>query len=50
MEIWTLPAELGEWRPVGTPFSHDDLIDFHELLSSRDWFERLLASPSWRET
>ena len=29
--VWTLPAELLE-RPVGPPFTHDDLLDFHAQL------------------
>ncbi len=29
--VWTLPAELNE-RPVGEPFTHDDLLDFHSML------------------
>lgn len=45
MELWSLPSELGEWHPTGKPWSHDDLIDFHELLDRRDWFDRLLAAP-----
>lgn len=49
LEMWTLPSELNEWRPVGAPFTHDDLIDFHELLSSPTWFRRLLAAPARRE-
>ena len=30
---WTLPAELTEPRGAGGPITHDDLIDFHDLLS-----------------
>ncbi len=42
MDVWELPAEL--WEPrVGEPISHDDLLDFHELLSDERWFERLSA-------
>lgn len=29
--VWNLPAELLE-RPVGAPFTHDDLLDFHAVL------------------
>ncbi len=29
--VWNLPAELLE-RPVGEPFTHDDLLDFHSIL------------------
>jgi hypothetical protein len=42
MDVWELPAEL--WEPrVGEPISHDDLLDFHELLNDERWFERLSA-------
>ena len=44
LETWTTPAELKERRPVGPPFTHDDLIDFHALLDERDWFGALLAA------
>ena len=40
MDVWELPAELWETR-VGEPISHDDLLDFHQLLSDERWFERL---------
>jgi len=39
---WRPPAELEE-RRGGPPISYDDLIDFHDLLSSADWFQRLTA-------
>ena len=42
LEVWNMPAELIEPRPPGPPFTHDDLIDFHEVLSERGWFEELL--------
>ena len=42
MAVWQLPAEL--WEPRGgEPISHDDLLDFHDLLSEDNWFERLTA-------
>jgi hypothetical protein len=41
LQVWTLPAELREPRPIGEPFSHDDLIAFHELLDSDGWLQRL---------
>jgi hypothetical protein len=44
LELWTTPAELVEPHPDGAPFTCDDLIDFHELLSSRHWFECLLGA------
>ena len=31
------PLELFE-QPVGEPLTHDDLLEFHELLESDDWF------------
>lgn len=33
LDTWNLPAELNE-RPAGAPISHDDLLDFHRLLSN----------------
>ena len=42
LERWNIPAELAEPRPVGEPFTHDDLIDFHHLLHRPDWFGTLL--------
>ncbi|MEX2292487.1 MAG: hypothetical protein WD691_01765 [Acidimicrobiales bacterium] len=39
---WRLPAELFEVRD-GQPITHDDLIDFHALLQSDDWFADVLA-------
>jgi hypothetical protein len=44
LELWTLPSELVEPRPLGPPLSHDDLLDFHELLSRKTWFNDLLAA------
>ena len=42
MAVWQLPAEL--WEPhVGEVISHDDLLDFHDLLADESWFERLTA-------
>jgi hypothetical protein len=42
MAVWQLPAEL--WEPhAGPPISHDDLLDFHDLLTGERWFERLSA-------
>ena len=42
LETWTLPAELFEPRS-GDPIDHDDLIDFHRLLSDDGWFDRLAS-------
>jgi hypothetical protein len=44
LELWTLPAELVEPRPIGEPFTHDDLLDFHLLLDEKSWFNALLAA------
>jgi hypothetical protein len=30
---WSPPLELSEPRSDGLPFTHDDLLDFHELLT-----------------
>ena len=32
-ETWTPPLELSEPRGVGEPITHDELLDFHDLLS-----------------
>lgn len=40
---WAMPAELREHRS-GPAFTHDDLLDFHELLEGDDWQQRLLGS------
>lgn len=37
---WTAPAELDEPRH-GPCIDHDDVLDFHQLLNTPDWFERL---------
>lgn len=41
---WTKPAELAE-RHDGPAFTHDDLLDFHELLAGDDW-QRELFDPA----
>ena len=38
-----VPAEALEPRS-GPPIDHDDLIAFHDLLESDDWFEQLQGS------
>lgn len=43
LEVWNTPAELAEPRPGGEPFTHDDLIDFHDVLHRSDWFGALLG-------
>jgi len=42
MAVWQLPAELSEPRS-GPPITHDDILEFHELLTQADWFGRLAA-------
>lgn len=43
LRVWKLPAELREPR-TGAPLTHDDLIDFHQLLHVDDtWFEQVRA-------
>lgn len=37
---WSYPAELTEAH-AGKQIDHDDVIDFHQLLSTPDWFEHL---------
>ena len=32
-ETWAPPLELSEHRGDGDPISHDELLDFHDLLS-----------------
>jgi hypothetical protein len=39
---WRLPAELFETHH-GAPITHDDLIDFHNLLNQDDWFSAVVA-------
>jgi hypothetical protein len=41
LQVWTPPSELREHRPTGEPFTHDDLLRFHELLQEDDWVARL---------
>jgi len=40
MQVWRLPAEVREER-AGPALTPDDLLDFHLMLQSEDWFERL---------
>jgi len=43
LSTWRLPSELFEAR-VGDPLTHDDLLDFHQLLFADDsWFDQLSA-------
>ena len=39
---WHMPAELTEPRG-GSPITHDDVLDFHDLLATPDWFSTLTA-------
>ena len=39
---WNLPAELAEPH-VGEGITHDDVLDFHELLTTEDWFDTLAS-------
>ena len=39
---WQMPAELSEPR-VGEPISHDDLLDFHDLLGDDRALEQALT-------
>jgi uncharacterized Zn finger protein len=34
---WSLPSELAEVH-VGDPISYDDILAFHDLLATDDWF------------
>jgi predicted RNA-binding Zn-ribbon protein involved in translation (DUF1610 family) len=48
LSVFELPAELEESH-AGAPFTHDDLLAFHDLLQSDDWFhavETLVARPN----
>jgi ribosomal protein S27E len=40
--LWHLPEELNEIRG-GPAFTLDDVIDFHVLLETEDWFDALRA-------
>jgi hypothetical protein len=42
LDVWRLPLELLE-RPMGAPFTHDDLLSFHELLGGDSWFDAVLT-------
>jgi len=39
---WDLPSEMYE-RRGGKPITHDDLLDFHELMGQADWLEQLTS-------
>lgn len=40
--MMNVPAEALEPRQ-GPPITHDDLLAFHELISSDDWFDQLVG-------
>jgi hypothetical protein len=42
---WQMPAELNEVKE-GEPIDHDDLLDFHDLLSDDRALEQALAEFS----
>lgn len=42
---WHLPAEMFEPRS-GERITHDDLLDFHQMLQQDDWFDALIARDS----
>jgi hypothetical protein len=41
LRVWRLPSELFEPK-FGPAVSWDDVLDFHDLLATDDWFDRLL--------
>lgn len=41
-DTWHMPAELHEAH-LGEAITHDDVLDFHDLLGTDDWFVRLAA-------
>lgn len=43
LATWDLPAELSE-NHAGAPISHDDLLDFHDLLNDEASLAEVLAS------
>ena len=41
LNTWRLPAELSEPR-TGRPITHDDLLDFHDLLADdQQWLDEV---------
>jgi len=40
--LFHVPAEVLESRQ-GPPINHDDLLSFHELLKTDDWFDDLIG-------
>ncbi|MFV0315778.1 MAG: hypothetical protein ACK5O2_02305 [Microthrixaceae bacterium] len=39
---WDLPSELHE-RVDGPVITHDDVLDFHDMLNGTDWFSTLAS-------
>jgi hypothetical protein len=37
--VWRRPTELGTTRPVGELLTNDDLLDWHQKLSTPGWLE-----------
>lgn len=40
MTSWSLPSELAEPH-TGEPITYDDILAFHDLLSTDDWFSQV---------
>lgn len=45
IEVWSLPAELGELHE-GAPITCDDILEFHYAIQEDGWFERLVGGVS----
>jgi hypothetical protein len=44
VDVVERPLSVAGIRPDGPPFTLDDVIDFHFLLSQDDWYEHLMAA------
>ncbi|WP_205745774.1 hypothetical protein [Egibacter rhizosphaerae] len=44
VEVRDPEPEPLEQRPAAPPLTRDDLLDFHRLLESDDWFQQLLTN------
>ena len=42
MTSWSLPSELAETH-AGDPITYDDILAFHDLLATDDWFGEVEA-------
>ena len=49
LSVFELPAELEEPH-AGAPFSHDDLLAFHDRLEQDDWFAEVQALVSQHDS